>query len=113
MDKPTAAILLTLVVHFLGIVALLWLALDGERLHWRGWWPGDDGGGGDDGPAADPPSPRGGGLPRPAGIGHVLGGDAVPAAVRLRTEHERLERRRVRRPQHVPEPARPREPAAS
>lgn len=95
MDKPTIAILLTFAVHVLGLVVLFWLALDGARLDWRGWWPGDDGRGGGEPPADPPPLP-----------------DGDPAAVRLRTEHDRLgAARRVRRPAHPPQPARTREPA--
>jgi hypothetical protein len=106
VDKPTAAILLTLVVHVLGIGVLFWLALDGERFDRRGWWPQDGGDGGDGGggsPAPEPEGPRDG-VPLP---------DAEPAAVRLRSGHERLTGtpRRERRPQHAPDPARPRQPA--
>lgn len=109
MDKATLAILLTLVVHVLGIAVLFWLAFDGG-LDWRTWWPGDGdggGGGGDEPPAGEPEGPRGG----------VPLDDALPAGVRLRTEHERLRRRRVRRPRHAPRtapaPARDREPGRS
>ncbi|MFL5846505.1 MAG: hypothetical protein ACJ762_17610 [Solirubrobacteraceae bacterium] len=103
MDKPTAAILLTLIVHVVGIGALFWLAMDGS-FDWRSWWPGDD----DD--------HRGGGepdRPAPVGPGGVPIADAEPARVRLRTEHERLPgtRRPLRRPEHAPQPARTREPA--
>ena len=105
MDKPTIAILLTLAVHLAGIGALLGLAFASQAGDWRSWWPGeDDGPGGPGASAPAPDGPRGGGLPLP---------DAEPAAVRLRTAHERLadRSRRVRRPEHAPEPARTREPA--
>lgn len=88
MDKPTIAILLTFAVHVLALVALFWLALDGARLDWRGWWPGDDGDDGGEPPASPPPLP-----------------DADPAPVRLRTGHDRLSggHRRERGPAHTPE----------
>jgi hypothetical protein len=106
VDKPTLAILLTLVVHLLGIAALLGLAFAGQAGDWRTWWPGDDDGRDPGGDAPEPTRPPGGGVPLP---------DAEPASVRLRSEHERLvdARRRARRPDHAPEPARTREPAAS
>jgi len=101
VDKPTAAILLTLLVHVLGIGVLFWLAFDGG-MDWRSWWPRDDGGGGGGEPPADEPEGPRGGIPLD---------DAEPADVRLRTEHERLRRRRTRRPEHAPVPARRRESA--
>jgi hypothetical protein len=94
VDKPTAAILLTLVAHLFGIGALMWLAFDGSRFDWRSWWPSDEDGGDDGGDVpAGPPLP-----------------DAGPSGRRVRTEHDRPPRRRVRRPQHAPDPARTREP---
>jgi hypothetical protein len=105
VDRPTLALLLTFLVHVLGIAALFWLALDGSRFDWRGWWPGDDGGdGGSEPPSAPGGGPGGDGLPLPS---------AEPATLRLRTAHERLAdvRRRTRRPVHAPEPGRTREPA--
>jgi hypothetical protein len=105
VDKPTLAILLTFVVHVLGIGALFWLAFDGSHFDWRSWWPGDEGGnGGSEPPAGPGGGPGGNTLPLPS---------ADPAALRLRTEHERLAdvRRRTRRPVHEPEPGRVREPA--
>lgn len=107
MDRPTLALLLTFGVHILGIVALFWLAFDGSASEWRSWWPGSDGGeGGGERPADPPRGPGGERLPLP---------DAEPAAVRLRTGHERLRdtRRRARRPAREPEPAREREPSSS
>lgn len=102
MDNPTLALLLTLVVHLVGIVALLWLAFDG-RMDLRAWWPREDDGGGGGPGAPAPDDPPGGGIPLPG---------AEPAAVRLRTEHDRAPTpRRVRRPAHAPEPGRTREPA--
>jgi hypothetical protein len=101
VDNATAAILLTVVVHVVGLTVLVWLALGGERVDWRGWWPGDGGGGE---PRAGGPVGPGGGVPLE---------DALPAAVRLRTEHERLSGSWDvgRRPAHAPRPARTREPA--
>jgi hypothetical protein len=103
VDKPTLAILLTFVVHLIGIAALFWLAFDGKRFDWRAWWPGDGGDGGGEPPVVAPRGPGGGELPLPG---------ADPALARLRTEHERLAdaRRRARRPAHAPEPGRTREP---
>jgi hypothetical protein len=100
VTKEVLALALTLLVHVIGMAALVWalLADDESRPDWRGWWPGGD----DDEPMApEPRSPRGG-LPLP---------DAQPSGVRLRDggrladAHERP----ARRPEHVPE--RPREPA--
>jgi hypothetical protein len=70
------AIALTLGVHVLGALALIYLLVRDSGTSPRDWWPGDD-----DGPPRDdggpPPGPRdgGGGLPLP---------DAAPAPVRLR-----------------------------
>jgi hypothetical protein len=102
VDSPTAALLLTVAVHIVAVAVLLWAIFDGERFEWRRWWTddGDDGGG----PSGAPDGPGGDALPLP---------DAEPAGLRIRTEHDRLgdTRRRLRRPEHAPEPARPREPA--
>jgi hypothetical protein len=86
VGKETAAILLITAVHVVGAGVLLWLMLGEERLDWNGWWRPDE--------PLDP-RPSGDGLPLP---------DADPAAVRLRTAHERLGngRRRVRGPAHAP-----------
>jgi hypothetical protein len=103
MPKEVLAIGLTLVVHILGLVALIWALLlneEEERPDWRGWWPGGE----DDAPLDPPPSPsRGGDLPL---------GNAQPSAVRLR-EPARLgdaHRRPPRRPVHPPERVPEREP---
>ncbi|HEX2102835.1 MAG TPA: hypothetical protein VHF51_04245 [Solirubrobacteraceae bacterium] len=96
MSKEVLAIGLTLLVHIVGLIALIWaLVLDPEdRPDWRDWWPGDD----DDRPIDPAPKPRGGELPL---------ADAVPSALRLR-ERTRLSDgypRPARRPVHAPEPA--------
>ena len=104
MTKEVLALALTVLVHVIGMAALVWALLldDDNRSDWRGWWPG-----GDDEPPAPPPTPRdGGGLPLP---------DAQPSAVRLR-EPGRLadaHPRHARRPEHAPTrvPAREREPS--
>ncbi|HEX7298727.1 MAG TPA: hypothetical protein VF257_06950 [Solirubrobacteraceae bacterium] len=93
MTKEVLALALTVLVHVIGMAALVWALLfdDENRPDWRGWWPG-----GDDEPPAPPASPRDrGGLPLP---------DAVPSAVRLR-EPGRLadgHPRPARRPAHAP-----------
>ena len=94
MSKEILAIGLTLLVHIVGLVALIWaLLLDPEdRPDWRDWWPGGD----DDRPLDPSPPTRGGQLPL---------ADAVPSALRLR-ERTRLGDgypRPVRRPAHAPE----------
>ena len=103
MEKEVLALGLTVLVHVLGLGALVWALLQGDenRPNWRGFWPGDDG---DDEPPAPRPGPRGGGLPLP---------DATPSAVRLR-EPGRLadaHPRPARRPEHLPERAPERVPA--
>jgi hypothetical protein len=94
VTKEILAIGLTLVVHFVGLGALIWaLLLDPEdRPDWRDWWPG----GGDDCPVDPSPAPSGGDLPMT---------DVAPSALRLR-ERTRLGDgypRPVRRPAHAPE----------
>ena len=69
------ALALTLGVHVIGALALIYLLVRDSDTNPRDWWPGDD-----DGPSGDDvrrPSPQGGGggLPLP---------DAAPAPVRLR-----------------------------
>jgi len=102
VPKEVLAIGLTLFVHIVGLVALIWALLlnDEERPDWRSWWPGGD----DDTPVDPSPSPpRGGALPL---------ADAQPSAVRLR-EPARLgdaHRRPPRRPVHPPERVPEREP---
>jgi hypothetical protein len=101
VSKEVLAIGLTLLVHIVGLVALIWaLVLDPEdRPDWRDWWPGGD----DDRPLDPSPAPRGGEAPLT---------DAVASAVRLR-ERTRLSDgypRPTRRPVHVPEHVPEREP---
>jgi hypothetical protein len=104
VPKEVLALGLTLFVHLVGLVALIWALLlnEEERPDWRSWWPGAD----DDAPLDPSPSPpRGGELPL---------GDAQPSAVRLR-EPVRLgdvHRRPARRPVHPPERVPDREPAS-
>jgi hypothetical protein len=110
-----AAILGTLIVHFLGAGVLVYALLDGEKIDWRGTlWPRDDDGGG--GGGLDPPSddrdPRtGGGIASPT----PPLPDAAPSAVRLREPGRRIADgypRPPRRPEHAPqEPARPQVPS--
>jgi hypothetical protein len=102
VTKEVLALALTVLVHVIGMAALVWaLLLDDEnRPDWRGWWPGGD----DEPPAPPPPGPSGDGLPLR---------DAEPSAVRLR-EHGNLadaHPRPARRPAHAPqrEPVRERE----
>lgn len=97
MTKEVLALALTVLVHVIGMAALVWALLldDDNRSDWRGWWPG---GGDDPAPSPPAPDPKGGGLPMP---------DADPSAVRLR-EPGRLadaHKRRSRRPEHAPERA--------
>jgi hypothetical protein len=94
VTKEILAIGITVLVHLLGLVALVWTLLldEDDRPDWRGWWPGGE----DDGPIAPSPAPRGGDLPL---------ADARPSAVRLR-EPARLGGgypRPGRRPAHPPE----------
>jgi hypothetical protein len=101
MTGPVAAILLTLIVHVIGMVLLL--ALCGRDLLevFRMNPYGDDGGG--EPPSGDPvttPPPSGGGLPLP---------DAEQAPVRLREpgrigeKYPRPARRREHEPERAPE----------
>jgi hypothetical protein len=95
--KEILAIGITLLVHVIALVALVWTLLgDAEdRPDWRDWWPGDD----DDGPRDPSPDPRGGGLPLT---------ETVPSAVRLREPaplragHPRPSRRPSHPPERVP-----------
>jgi hypothetical protein len=96
VSKEVLALGLTVLVHIVGMAALVWALLldEDNRPDWRGWWPGDDPG--DDLPPAPRPGPRGGDLPLP---------DAAPSAVRLR-EPGRLGDgypAPARRPAHAPE----------
>ena len=98
---PVLAILLTLVVHVVGLCALLWFAgpdiVDMFRM--RPDDRRDDGGPGFDEPQ-DEPSPSGDGVPPMP--------DADPAPVRLRepgrlAPHYRRERRPAREPERTPQ----------
>jgi hypothetical protein len=96
VSKEVLALGLTVLVHIIGMAALVWaLLLDEEnRPDWRSFWPGDDDG--DDRPPEPNPDPAGGGLPLP---------DAMQSAVRMR-EPARLRDalgRPARRPAHPPE----------
>ena len=45
VSLEVVAIALTLVVHVLGAIVLVWTVLDGENVDWRGTlWPRDDDG---------------------------------------------------------------------
>jgi hypothetical protein len=103
VTKEVLALGLTVLVHIVGMAALVWALLldEDSRPDWRGWWPNDDG---DDPPREPEPGPRGGDLPLP---------DAAPSAVRLR-EPGRLGAgypQPTRRPAHAPERAPERVPA--
>jgi hypothetical protein len=98
---PALALLLTLVVHVVGMAVLY--SLMGREIvdFFRGSRPDRDDDGGGEPPADDPvPAPQGGGggLPLP---------DAAQAPLRLREPGRLAERyeRPVRRPDHVPERA--------
>jgi hypothetical protein len=106
------AIALTVIVHFVGAVVLIWAILGDEEVDWRGiLWPGDDDGGGG-GPGFEPP--HGG---DDGGGGGMLApplSDAVPSPIRLR-EPGRIadgHPRPARRPAHAPERTPVREPAS-
>ena len=93
------ALALTVLVHFVGLGALVFVLFQGENVDWRSWWPRDD----DDGPG--PPTPVG---PPPLP-------DAAPGRARLR-ESGRLADAYpppARRPAHAPAPARERTPERS
>jgi hypothetical protein len=94
VPKELLALGLVILVHVVGLAALIWLLLvdEEERPDWRDWWPRDE----DDRPRDPSPDPGGDRLPL---------ADAVPSAVRLR---ERVplaagHRRPARRPTHPPE----------
>ena len=102
MTGPVLAIVLTVAVHIIGAVALIW-AMDFDDL--RGFFSTRGGGGGTPPEPVTPVKPRSGGdLPL---------ADAVPARVRLRDEQLRLGElrpRTPRRPAHAPGHAPAREP---
>jgi hypothetical protein len=101
---PEAALLLTFVVHVIGVVVLIWaiVANQDEPPDWRSWWYGDDDGGE---PEPAPPTPRGGGLPLP---------DADQSPVRMREPGRLADGYPApeRRPAREPLPAPRRAPAA-
>ena len=106
MDKEVAALALTVVVHLLGMGALIWaLVLDDEnRPDWREWFGGDDDT--DPEPPREPsPGPGGDGLPLPLP-------DAAPSGVRLREPGRLADAKPApeRRPAHPPERAPERTP---
>ena len=93
MTKEVLALALTVLVHVIGMAALVWALLldDDNRSDWRGWWPGGD----DVPPAPPPPGPSGDGLPLR---------DAEPSSVRLRERGKLADGhpRPARRPAHAP-----------
>jgi hypothetical protein len=93
------ALSLTVLVHFIGLGALVFVLLNNDGIDWRSWWPNDDDGGGPDDPP-EPDSPR---PPLP---------DATPARTRLREEGRLADAYppAPRRPEHVPAPDRERAP---
>jgi hypothetical protein len=88
VTKEVLALALTVLVHVIGMAALVWALLhdDEKRSDWRDWWPRDD----DDGPGPDP------GPPLPS---------ADPSRVRLREPGRLADAHRppARRPEHPPE----------
>ena len=109
MSLEVIAIALTVIVHFIGAIVLVWAILGDETIDWRSMlWPGDDDGGGGGGPGFEPPrSGDGGGMLAPPLP------DATPSPVRLR-EPGRIadvHPRPARRPAHAPERTPVHEPA--
>jgi hypothetical protein len=103
VTKEILALGITLLVHMVGLIALVWTLLGDpeDRPDWRDWWPRGD----DSGPNEPSPSPEGGGLPL---------ADSRPSAVRLR-EPARIAGgygRPARRPVHPPERVPERTPSA-
>jgi hypothetical protein len=94
VTKEVLALALTVLVHVIGMAALVWALLidDDNRPDWRGWWPGGD----DDEPSAPPPKGPRDGLPLP---------DAQPSKVRMREPGRLADAlpRPARRPAHAPE----------
>lgn len=89
------AIALTLGVHILGAIALIYLLVRDSGENARDWWPGGDDEPPRDGPRDPDPRGGGGGLPLPLPV-------ADPSPVRLR-EHGQIADgypRRPRRPVH-------------
>jgi hypothetical protein len=106
------AIVMTVVVHFLGAAVLVMVLLDGDKIDWRDTlFPRDDDGGGG-GPGFEPPTDvdpgDGGGSLSPTPLP-----DAAPSPVRLR-EPGRIGEgypKPARRPAHAPERAPVHKPA--
>jgi hypothetical protein len=97
VTKEVLALALTVLVHVIGMAALVWALLidDDNRPDWRGWWPGGD----DEPPAPPPPPGPRDGLPMR---------DAEPSHVRMREPgrlsdaHQRPQRRPAREPERAP-----------
>lgn len=110
MTLEVIAIALTLVVHFIGAIVLIWAIMGDEQVDWRGLLrPGDDDGGGG-GPGFEPPhSGDGGG----GGMLAAPLAQAAPSPVRLREPGRIADAhpRPARRPAHAPERTPVREPA--
>jgi hypothetical protein len=106
------AIALTVIVHFIGAIVLIWAILGDEEIDWRGTlWPGDDDGGGGGGPGFEPPQSGDGG-----GGGGMLAPpltDAAPSPIRLREPGRIADAhpRPTRRPAHAPQRTPVHEPA--
>ncbi len=104
MSGPIAAIILTIVVHFIGAAVLIWAMAGKEALDvFRSPGSGGGGGGRPRGPAPLDPAPT-------PGLGVPMA-DAERSAVRLREPGRIADGygRRPRRPEHVPAPAPARE----
>jgi hypothetical protein len=103
VTKEVLALGLTLFVHVVGMLALVWALFldDDNRPDWRGWFRLDD-----DTPPEPQPGPSGDRLPLP---------DATPSRVRLREPGRvaDLLPRPSRRPAHAPERAPDRTPERS
>jgi hypothetical protein len=101
VTKEVLALALTVLVHIIGMGALVWALLrdEQERPDWRSWF----GGGDDDGPGPGP-APGGGPLPLE---------DAEPSPVRLREPGRLADGYPTvrRRPRHDPRPAPQRTPS--
>lgn len=101
MEAEVAAIVLTVVVHVIGAVVLVWGMFDGEnKPDWRSLWPRDDDGGGGGG-GYDPLEPE----PDAPG-GPALLPESAPARIRLRSPVRLADAhpRPARRPEHAPQP---------
>lgn len=104
MSKEFVALALTLGVHVLGAVVVIWGLLDEDRIDWRSFlWPRDGGG---DGPGPGPePTPVD---PGAGGFGGLPLPDARQAPERMREPGRLadLRPRPPRRPAHTPAPER-------